>query len=632
MRLDRSVSQQYQAPFAVFEKRADQLSSTYVVTSVPDGNHLEDLAMRYSLPLNACFIFAAAYFIAAPVVADNNDQITNAGDHTLASAYDYPYGYPYGDYPLGGASHPSQSNNYFGGRPPLSGPHTKRIGQYVVRQLVMGNTGEALEYADTVLPDYFDKGKGHYLLALSHAVAGNLDEADEHIKHALETDLPPGRFIAGPRRMFAPLHDRPVYQSLLQRLRHQPIHGPLLGDVTDTGVRVWVRTAEASAVRIVVSESQDLIDVVASGEGQTSPDADFTAVVAIEGLKPDTPYHYGVIIDDGGVVAADHQKFRTYVEPGQTSRFTVAFGGCAGYYPEREDMWDTIRGRSPLALLTLGDNVYIDDPESPDMNWYTYYQRQSRPEFRRLVGSTPVYAIWDDHDFGADDSWGGPEIDVPYWKPMVFEIFKQNWANPAYGNGEIPGVWFDFVIADVHFIMLDGRYYREDAGRFGGDGVEKPSMLGPVQLAWLKQTLAQSEGTFKVLISPVSWHDEAKPGGSGRDTWRGYQHEREAIFSFVEQNNIEGVFLLSSDRHRSDAWKHPRPDGYDLYEFASGQFVDRHTHPVIPASLFGYNDKPSFGLLHFDTTADNPTLRYEIVNSDGETLHDFTLERSQLER
>jgi len=75
--------------------------------------------------------------------------------------------------------------------------------------------------------------------------------------------------------------------------------------------------------------------------------------------------------------------------------------------------------------------------------------------------------------------------------------------------------------------------------------------------------------------------------------------------------------LISSDRHRSDAWVTERENGYDLYEVASGQFANQHTHDVLGGSLFGYNDKPAFGLLHFDTEAEDPTVTYRVVNVNG---------------
>jgi alkaline phosphatase D len=401
--------------------------------------------------------------------------------------------------------------------------------------------------------------------------------------------------------------------------------------MTDNSVQVWVRTVSEVPVRVTVSQSADMADPKVSGPVLSRSRDDYTAVVSVDGLDPDTRYHYTVTVADQ-VIRGEHQTFRTYPTEDRAARFSIAFGGCAGFVPPREMIWDTIDRFDPLALLQLGDNVYIDDPESPDQQRLMYYQRQSRPEYRRLVAGSPTYAIWDDHDFGMDDSEGGPLVDVPYWKPMVLDIFKQNWVNPAYGFSDHPGVWFDFKIADVHFILLDGRFYREDAGRLtGGERIEGATMLGAHQLAWLLRTLKDSDATFKVLVSPVPWNLKSKGSGVRRlDGWAGYAEEREVIFSTIEENGIEGVVLLSSDRHRSDAWRIERPDGYDFYEFASGQFTNQHTHPEIDGALFSFNGTNSFGLLQFDTQAADPEVRYQIVDREGMPREAITLRHSDL--
>ena len=54
------------------------------------------------------------------------------------------------------------------------------------------------------------------------------------------------------------------------------------------------------------------------------------------------------------------------------NQFTIVFGGGAGYVPKNERVWDTIRAIDPRALLLLGDNVYIDDPETPQMQRFHY--------------------------------------------------------------------------------------------------------------------------------------------------------------------------------------------------------------------------------------------------------------------
>ena len=114
------------------------------------------------------------------------------------------------------------------------------------------------------------------------------------------------------------------------------------------------------------------------------------------------------------------------------------------------------------------------------------------------------------------------------------------------------------------------------------------------------------------------------------DTWNGFKEERTEIFDFLAENKIEGVLLMSADRHRSDAWKIDRPNGYALYEFNSSRLTNNHTHKTMPAAIFSYNKKQSFGLVEFDTTVDDPSVSYTVIAIDGEKIHNLRLNRSML--
>ena len=301
------------------------------------------------------------------------------------------------------------------------------------------------------------------------------------------------------------------------------------------------------------------------------------------------------------------------------------FGGGAGYVPENERVWNTIGSIDPRALLLLGDNVYIDDPETPEMQRFHYYRRQSQPEWMKLAKQVPIYGIWDDHDFTTNDGWGGPDIEKPKWKREVWEIFKENYDNPYYGGGEKqPGCWFDFWIGKVHFILIDGRYYRESPKG------ESPSMLGTAQLKWLKKTL-KKPATFTVFCTNVPITPKVKPGS--KDTWDGFDSERQQIFGYIAEEKIPGVVILSADRHRSDAYKiDTNIEGmYPLYEWQSSRLTNQHVHGLIKHSLFGYNEKQSFGRVDFDLKSNDPTVKYTIINIDGKPIHNQTLKRSELQ-
>ena len=481
------------------------------------------------------------------------------------------------------------------------------------------------------LADYPADPEFFYGLAVAHAQLGQADSALHYVRQALDAGLPAGRFAAGPRPFLQPLADLPAYQALLDSALVEPVHGPLLGDVTDSSAAVWVRTSAEKevAVRLWPTAAPDSARTTASV--QTDAAEDYTALVDVDGLRPGTAYAYEVLVD--GAAAPRTWAFRTMPPDGRPARFTIAFGGCAGYTPWHERMWLTIAAQDPQALLLLGDNVYIDHPTMPDIQRYVYYRRQSRPEYRTLVATAPVFAIWDDHDFGENDSFGGPEEDPVPWRGDVLEVYRQNWANPAYGTGEAPGVYFRTRMADVEFFFLDGRYYRTPPGH------AEPTMLGGEQLRWLLDGLRSSTATFKVLVSPVPWAFGAKAGtqmtpmgpmpGAG-DVWEGFPDERAAIFSAIEADSIAGVVLLSADRHRSDLWRIERPDHYDFYEFESGRLTNIHTHGCMPGALRCYNATPSFGLLTFDTQRADPAVTYQVLDIDGELVYAFEVPLSEL--
>ena len=497
----------------------------------------------------------------------------------------------------------------------------KNLARDAVSDIVDGRYDAAIEHFQDYLNKYPKDLESMYGMAVAYAQKQEIDKAITNVKKATDEGLPFARFLAGPRDLLKPLTSSPEFKVLAEKYAVELLHGPMLGCVTESSAKFWVRTVNEVPVEIIVKSAGTGDSFQRRAAGKTSGKRDFTAVLAVEGLKPGTLYEYELRID--GDKKAGGWRFRTFGTSGRPIKFQVGFGGGAGFTPQYERMWNTIAGHNLPAFLLLGDNVYIDNPTRPAVQQYCYYRRQSRPEFRDFVASTAIFAIWDDHDFTTNDAGGGPEIYTPEWKIPVWRTFINNWNNPYYGGGEKqPGCWFDFSIGDVDFFMLDSRYYRDKPRS------ENPSMLGGAQKKWLFEKLKSSKATFKVLASPVPWALGAKPGS--RDPWQGYKAEREQIFSFLEANRIDGVILISADRHRSDAWKIERENGYDLYEFESSKLTNIHTHKIMPGALFGYNKKCSFGLLTFDTTKTDPEATYQIISIDDEVIWKLSLKKSQL--
>ena len=469
--------------------------------------------------------------------------------------------------------------------------------------------------------------ESHYGITLALAGKGKTEEAIAQLKIALEDGIDFNRFVAGPRNLLKNVYAHEEYKKLASKLQKKIIHGPMVGHTNSTESSVWLRTDLEREIVVEASDKEDFSSIVSTGKGKSLAKDDYTAVVKISGLKPSTQYFYRIKIDGQVQELPYKQSLRTFPSKEKTDKFTLAFGGGAGYTPIYEHMWSTIEKHNPLALLLLGDNVYIDTPEIPETQKYCYYRRQSQKHYRSLLSQTPVFAVYDDHDFGDNDCFGGLDKDMPAWKRPVLEIFKQNWASPYYGGGqENPGCWFKFNIGDVDFFMLDTRYYREEqklkkAGK---------SMLGAYQKAWLKKEMLASKATFKIICSSVPMARGVKPGTAGLDTWDGYDEEREEIFDFLADNKVEGVFVVAADRHRSDAWKVERKKGYPIYEVMSSRLTNIHTHSVMPKSLFGYNKTCSFGKLSFDLSKDDPEVKYEIFCIDNQKRGELVIKRSQL--
>lgn len=507
--------------------------------------------------------------------------------------------------------------------------------KYAIRHIDHGAVDRAIDLAKR--PANVKKAERYFVLALAYAQQGRERAAMRAVERALDAGIPVERFLAGPRALAKRLVESRGFRRLREGMdASRLLHGPMLGAMSSTSVDLWLRTAGESSIRVLVREPGLDVATARVAQATTRASRDYTAVLRIDGLKPATDYAYEVYVDGKRVRIDGSASFRSFPNADTPSRFSVAFGGGSNFAPRFEHMWDRIRAKRPAAFLSLGDTTYYDYPDSLASIRYFFYRRQSRPEWRRLTAGVPVFAIWDDHDFAGNDSHGGALPKLPRWKhDIVLRAFRENWANPSFGaSPEHPGCWHRFSIGQVDVFMLDGRYYRTRPGRADS------TMLGAQQKRWLLEGLASSRAVFKVIASPVPMAQGTKAGvqqsatlgeiDGALDTWDGFAREREEIFDWIAKKRIEGVFLLAADRHRSDAWRIDRPKAYPLYEAMTSHLTKAATHAKAERALFSHVGGPKFGLVHFDTSVEDPTIRYEVVGIDGELVDALVVRRSQL--
>ena len=386
--------------------------------------------------------------------------------------------------------------------------------------------------------------------------------------------------------------------------------GPMLGHVSHEEARLWIRATKAVAWKVVIAEAgspEQTREIVGSA---LNVDTECTGIAKIEGLKAATRYVYQVVLDGRDQLARPLPEFTT--APSEAHRMRVAFGSCVGdSIAAASPAWAELSERRELKpedggfelLLMLGDNHYANSTETEKLRTYYTVHRLSAG-WRELSARVPVYAIWDDHDYGPNDSDGTQK-----GKENSLRIFQEYWANPGCGEPENPGCYFTFVRGDVQFFMLDGRYHRTPNK---APAAPDKTMFGAKQIEWLKRELAASKVRVKLLANGSEWESFGS-----EDSYKSFLPERDALFKWIDEQKIEGVIFLSGDRHFSS--------GYHIkgrfLELSSGPFGSKNaTLRPNPERFTGHDEGRLWFILDIDTTQPDPAIAYELWQAGGGRL------------
>jgi len=357
-------------------------------------------------------------------------------------------------------------------------------------------------------------------------------------------------------------------------------HGPVVGATSDRDTHIWVRTDSGRPVALRIATSLAALSS-ANPVATATPRAedDFTHTFVVANLQPSTTYYYD--LDVGGrhypsatTVAegdATPYQLRTAPATGGPAHFSFGIGSCARADIDKvptQPAFAALESLSPDFFLFVGDNVYFDPLAngaitntsgarsfyrealqrtfswaSPTPSARADFGRDARATF---LNHTPMWGVWDDHDFLHDNSYG-----VAYGVPdpnriWTRKVFIEYWPNGQYGDGS-DGIYSNFSWGDVDFFLVDGRYFRD---------IDHTSLLGDVQRRWLYDAIDASTATFKVLVDGSDWSAE-----SIGDSWAGWPGERRGLFEHLVAARIEGVVFISGDSHRSELRVLPGADG-----------------------------------------------------------------------
>ncbi len=403
--------------------------------------------------------------------------------------------------------------------------------------------------------------------------------------------------------------------------------GPMVGYSEMKEVLLWVQTKSPAKVQFTYWVKNQPGKKFLTAAKQTKTKTACTAKLIADQVQPGTVYAYQLQINDQAVPLDYPTTFQTQTlwqwrtDPPD---FRVALGSCnyvnevafdrpGKPYGGEYQIFQAIHQKRPDLMLWLGDNIYFRE-----VDWYSWTgilhrntDTRSLPELQPLLASTHHYAIWDDHDYGPNDS------DRSFiHKEKTLKAFQLFWGNPSFGLPGQGGITSQFQWADVDFFLLDDRYFRSPDDRKTSD----PTILGKTQLEWLIDAMVYSKASFKMVAL----------GGQVLNTYPKYEtyihnhpKERAYLLERIEEEDLKNVIFLTGDRHHTELSKLVNAKGNSVYDFtvspltASSGPRNEVNKLRVEGTLV---TQRNFGLLEFSGPKDKRMVKLRIFDNEGKEL------------
>ncbi|CAN5723561.1 alkaline phosphatase D family protein [soil metagenome] len=434
-------------------------------------------------------------------------------------------------------------------------------------------------------------------------------------------------------------------------------HGVASGDPTPGAVILWTRvtTDAEGAVEVEweVATDEDFTEVVAAGTAETSAERDHTVKVDAIGLAPGTDHHYRFVL--GGEAASPTGRTRTAPE-GSVEGVRFGVVSCSNYAFGAFHAYRNLADQDVDVVLHLGDYIYegggatstfplpaqqvrAHDPthEIVSLGDYRtrYAQYRTDPDLQALHARFPFVTVWDDHEI-TNNAWsGGASSHDPATEGSFAD--RRAAATQAYfewlpiRDADDEVIYRQLTYGDlVDLLMLDTRLVgRQEQGGglvFEGSDPDLPTeLLGSAQEAWLTNRLGSSKARWKVLGQQLvmSLWQLGEDTFANDDQWNGYPEARQRLVSFIADNEIDDVVVLTGDVHSSWAMDVTDPEAdYDPETGAGAVAVELVTPGITsPGGAVTAVTGP--------LQDGNAHIKYADAVQNGYLVVDFTPERVQ---
>lgn len=405
------------------------------------------------------------------------------------------------------------------------------------------------------------------------------------------------------------------------------LSGPVQMHTTDTLSNVWLLVRDAQRVEMTIFDST--YSFRQTYTALTGMPHEATILLPFHNLQPATTYRYRIVLDTTLCAQGTLHTLPT-TQPNAWKDISFLAASCASV---SDGLWQKLgigAKKRPFQaakrtqadfMLWLGDNFYYRAGEWNDSSrmWRRNVRTRTYKPLRQLLETRPNYAIWDDHDFGANNT--DSNFETKYYS---LDLFKEFWGNPSYGIADEAGVFHQFKQQDAEFFMLDGRFKK----------IRGSSAYSETQWQWLFDALLQSKATFKFIVGGVQF---LQPKAFGFEALSSYPPDRERLLGFIEKNNIKGIIFLSGDRHFAELYRLPRTNTYDLWEVTTsgintnGSWLMTQNSPRNPIAV--PNTKytgMNYARFTLSGNASNRQCKVEMFDKKGNILYDHSWSATDL--
>lgn len=318
----------------------------------------------------------------------------------------------------------------------------------------------------------------------------------------------------------------------------------------------------------------------------------------------------------------------------------IAFGSCAEE-TKPQPVLDLVVKHRPDIFIYLGDNIYGD---TKDMNVLRakYDSLAAKPEFQRLKKNVKIFATWDDHDYGWNDSGKY----YPYKKESkeIFLDFFDEPKNSSRRNHE--GVYTSYLFEGngrrIQLILLDNRTFRSDLRIYRGElshqdkyfypldyfpqEIEDSTLLGAEQWKWLEDEL-KKPADLRLIGSGSQFGITF----NGYEAWANFPHEQKRFLELIKKTRASGVLFLSGDVHYAEISKLESAGLYPIYDITASGITSTWLFATPNDNrIEGPVMENHFGLLTVDWNKKDPEIKMEIWDVRDNQRIEHTIKLSEI--